>query len=1470
MVLRSWLSRFQTSSPSRHMRRKARRLVAAHRTPEVLEIRTMLSAAPVLVDPGPQYLGVGEHTIKVDFEPTDPDNDPLTFTVETAGFEGFFLAKDLGLTSAGRKTNWGKAGEEWFMDSNKDYYFIKPNGDFGKWDGTKKSASGEILATLDPLFHAYPQLLTSARSNQDLSYILDHELGLSRANTPAQNSLGMNEKWFNSSDPRTDYYITPDGAFSSVYTSRNGKVVINTWLVDLPKPNYQDPAKLYSAAKDRFSASADSNGLVTVQTNINYAGAFFLRMTAKDASLSTSQIVSVAESDYVSPSAPRVVGAVSTANNKLVVSFSQPMNSSAINAANYAISQSSGGGVSALTVLSARFVNSDHSSVELTTLSQSEVTYTVVVTNVKDLGGTALASAIIQNGVLVDPTRATFTGTPPAANDLVDYDGDGLLDGDEQRGWQVNVTLLNGLSSSRWVTSDPLVADSDGDGLLDTDEFKLGLDPRNADTDRDQLTDYQEYNEIYSDPTNVDTDGDSLDDSLEFYFYHSSVTDPDTDGDQLTDDVEALLGNRNIRLADIPKPGIEIGEVNLQLDVRHTFTDTKGKTEVENQSVETNLTQSETKSFSNTDSTTNEFNVKVGVETGWKAGVDFGVKGSFSAEAGTTNSWSSSFTEESAKETQKAVTDSFSTTKEARQDQTVERSIEGASMKVVLNLKSLSNIAFTIKNLQVTAFIQDPSQFGKLIPVATLTPDNYPDEGYTLGPQVPERGPFIFSNDTIFASIVQQLMLNPKGLIFKISNYDIIDERGRNFAFSSQDINDRTAPLVIDFGFGDVTTPGVGGTTERYRVATSGGRIAVDTNGDNLVDANDRTVVFNPSTGRAVGITISDALQNVLGLTKYDETTTPSSSLSQLELSNSYSTKVVMADTDGNPNTPLVAVERLWRVRDVSSDLTNPLKKWVIYTSEGIDASTNFSDLLLAPEKGLTFKFLQDLDNDGIDAAQEYLLGSSDSNEMITVPTPTDPNHQQMKGYDSDLDGLPDAFEFYGGSTPLSLNTGWNIDVVGKTTYRAYSSPARKDSDLDGISDYDEYNRKVNGVRKSTDPQKPDTDGDGVSDYDEINGYAINLRFATQGGQTIITVMSDPLNRDTDGDTLKDGDERTLGTDPTTDDAGKVLDDDGDGLVNFLEDSNDPNSGWTVTVFAVSTTAGTQGTSSTRHVVSDPKKVDTDGDGLTDKEEYDLKTDPTKADTDGDGVNDIDELDIVDNGPGVPRTITFKYNPLDADIDNDLRTDGDELNKPIIVKVAGKADEAVFSDPEIADFDLDGLVDGEEEGYGTNPNNADTDGDNPGVNDAREIALGTNPLKADQKVRITIISIVMAGTVSDAAGGLDLWGTIYVGFEGSLQTVKSYSEEEVDTGYSLTLNSTFDFTLMSGDAFVLKTTNFFDNDDAGTDDGIADAGDDLFTDASVSFTYQVAAATGTLESVGDAQTGTDVKLQVNYKVEILT
>ena len=65
-----------------------------------------------------------------------------------------------------------------------------------------------------------------------------------------------------------------------------------------------------------------------------------------------------------------------------------------------------------------------------------------------------------------------------------------------------------------------------------------------------------------------------------------------------------------------------------------------------------------------------------------------------------------------------------------------------------------------------------------------------------------------------------------------------------------------------------------------------------------------------------------------------------------------------------------------------------------------------------------------------------------------------------------------------------------------------------EDTDSDGLTNAEEK-------EYGTDPYKKDTDGDGLSDYDEINKFKTN-----------------PLNEDTDGDGILDGEEISLGLDP--------------------------------------------------------------------------------------------------------------------------------------------------------------------------------------------------------------------------------------------------------------------------------------------------------------------------------------------------
>jgi len=136
--------------------------------------------------------------------------------------------------------------------------------------------------------------------------------------------------------------------------------------------------------------------------------------------------------------------------------------------------------------------------------------------------------------------------------------------------------------------------------------------------------------------------------------------------------------------------------------------------------------------------------------------------------------------------------------------------------------------------------------------------------------------------------------------------------------------------------------------------------------------------------------------------------------------------------------------------------------------------------------------------------------------------------------------------------------------------------------------------------------------------------------------------------------------------------------------------------------------------------------IDTDGDGLSNDEEKQLKTDPLLIDSDRDGIPDNQEVG------------TDLNNPLDSDQDGMIDAlDNDDDNDGLPTKV----EEKIGSSPLLNDTDEDGMLDAEE--VGKSPETPldtdgdgivdvlDTDDDDDGLETSDEILLGTNPLLAD-------------------------------------------------------------------------------------------------------------------------------------------
>jgi len=271
------------------------------------------------------------------------------------------------------------------------------------------------------------------------------------------------------------------------------------------------------------------------------------------------------------------------------------------------------------------------------------------------------------------------------------------------------------------------------------------------------------------------------------------------------------------------------------------------------------------------------------------------------------------------------------------------------------------------------------------------------------------------------------------------------------------------------------------------------------------------------------------------------------------------------------------------------------------------------------------------------------------------------------------------------------------------------------DTDGDFLTDYAEV--YITG----TDYTNWDTDGDFMADgwewtyrptVNPTNSGDWNQDAELPNGDGLINreeynARSHPNNPDTDGDGMPDGWEWTYApnTHPTNALDGH-LDPDFDGLANSNE-------------FAVGTHPGNSDTDNDLmpdgweaqyipHLspTNDDANAGTSGppdyDGMRNLDEYNRGTDPTKADTDGDGM-----------------------------------PDGWEFTYPLACNPTNPADSVV-------DYEPDGLANGDEYLWDTNPQVADTDGD--GVSDGDEVANGSDPKDADSYLATISGAFAYGGT----------------------------------------------------------------------------------------------------------------------------
>src|SRR5262249_21267970 len=137
----------------------------------------------------------------------------------------------------------------------------------------------------------------------------------------------------------------------------------------------------------------------------------------------------------------------------------------------------------------------------------------------------------------------------------------------------------------------------------------------------------------------------------------------------------------NVREANLPVPKIEVGDVNLQLDVRFTESKEQQHRDLETKQISTTLSASSSRTLTRSDSVNFEIHVDGGYEPGE------GGRGKGFVNGGFSLGYNYQYTDESATESQREYQNSLSTDKEVTRGFNVERNVVGAVMQVAVNLR---------------------------------------------------------------------------------------------------------------------------------------------------------------------------------------------------------------------------------------------------------------------------------------------------------------------------------------------------------------------------------------------------------------------------------------------------------------------------------------------------------------------------------------------------------------------------------------------------------------------------------------------------------------------------------------------------------------------------------------------------------------------------------------------------------------
>ncbi|MBL9168141.1 MAG: hypothetical protein JNN07_10405 [Verrucomicrobiales bacterium] len=570
-----------------------------------------------------------------------------------------------------------------------------------------------------------------------------------------------------------------------------------------------------------------------------------------------------------------------------------------------------------------------------------------------------------------------------------DRDVDGINSTEETKKYEVTVRYGNGTQKIYESSSDPRLADTDGDGLSDYEERLLQLDARSIDTDGDLLSDADERNIYLSNPAMQDTDGDSGGNSAffdkgEFEQFGTSPRLADTDADGVSDREEVLTNSTNPLVSEIPKPSILIDEKTVDVRLNVTYSNEEGGAT----NFSARLSQTKGSALSRSDAVANQVSVETsgsitaGLES--EAGVPPSAAVSVSATASIAEGYTRQNTttiDRTSSETAQQEYQNYVGYTSSRREQ-----FSSGRISVDLTVKNEGTVSFKLSNLSVLALKPNPNNSTNFQTVATLKPA-IPD---LFLPPNGTVGPVNVVADDVNPDIIKELLAQPSGLIFKVVNFDLINDAGLNYVFLTQTNLNRTAGLTIDYGDGVV---------EKHRVATN-----VRLNRD----------------GTPAGVRMRMVMTNYI---RFDNKV----GVFYTTATNTVSHRQVLTGVR-ETRTGSVADRRFWFIAGTSDRQTNP--------------TNHFDDILLMPGDQIYLIYARDEDGDRLLDREELLYGTSDQEKdsdhdglddytelrtgwIVNAPGPNYPRRvfSDPRFTDTDKDGLSDANEKAKGTDPRAADT---------------------------------------------------------------------------------------------------------------------------------------------------------------------------------------------------------------------------------------------------------------------------------------------------------------------------------------------------------------------------------------------------------------------------------------------------------------